>query len=142
VLCVCWPLGPLLRIKQLGVTVIKPLFAPCTLWDLALISLLAGFGEEMLFRGVLQAAFVDWLGTWPGVLAASVVFGLLHLLTPTYGVLAGLMGAYLGAVWLATDNLLTAITAHAVYDFLALVVVVRGLTPGFPAGGPQIVDRS
>lgn len=127
--CLSIPLGPLLRIKRLAVRFIKPLFAPCTLFDLALISLLAGFGEEMLFRGVLQAVLDDHLGVWPGVIAASVAFGLLHLLTPTYGLLATMMGVYLGAVWLLTDNLLVAVTAHAVYDFIALVFLVRGLAP-------------
>jgi membrane protease YdiL (CAAX protease family) len=124
-LCFYLPLGPLRRIKRLAAQVIRPLFAPCTLFDLALISLLAGLGEEMLFRGVLQAALTDWLGPWPGIIGAGVVFGVLHLLTPAYGLLATLMGIYLGGAWLAADNLLTPVTAHAVYDFIALVWLVR-----------------
>src|SRR5262245_42503794 len=56
-LCVRWPLGPLARIKAFAEEVIKPLFRACTLLDLAAISLLAGVGEEMLFRGVLQDLF-------------------------------------------------------------------------------------
>lgn len=37
-----------------------------------------GFVEELLFRGVLQAALADRLGTWPGIVLASVIFGLMH----------------------------------------------------------------
>ena len=49
-----------------------------------------------------------------------------NLITPTYGVLAALIGVYLGWVWLASGNLLAPVVAHALYDFVALVVLVRG----------------
>jgi membrane protease YdiL (CAAX protease family) len=114
------------RIRRLCAEIIRPLFAPCTKAELALLSLLAGFGEETLFRGVLQAALAEWLGTWAGLTLASVVFGLLHALTATYAVLATLMGVYLGAVWLATDNLLVVIVAHGLYDFVALIYLAHG----------------
>jgi membrane protease YdiL (CAAX protease family) len=39
--------------------------------------------------------------------------------------LAGGIGLYLGAVWLATGNLLVPITSHALYDFLAFVYLVQ-----------------
>src|SRR6516162_4275258 len=52
--CVRWPVGPLVRIKDFADDIIVPLFAPCSLLELAFISLLAGVGEEALFRGVLQ----------------------------------------------------------------------------------------
>jgi membrane protease YdiL (CAAX protease family) len=129
VLCVRWPVGPLARIKQFTDEFIRPLFAPCTVFDLALLSLLAGVGEELLFRGVLQPAFGSWFGVWPGLLAASALFGLLHLVTPAYAVMAGVMGAYLGWVFLATDNLLVVMIAHGFYDFLALLYLVRGGKP-------------
>jgi membrane protease YdiL (CAAX protease family) len=53
-----------------------------------------------------------------------VLFGLLHPITPTYAVLAALMGAYLGGVWLASGNLLVPIVAHALYDFIALAYLL------------------
>ena len=43
--------------------------------------------------------------------------------------LAGLFGLYLGALWLLTGNLLVAIAAHAVYDFFALLYLVRFQPP-------------
>jgi membrane protease YdiL (CAAX protease family) len=124
-LCVRWPLGPLARIKQFSDEVIRPLFRPCSLLEIAAIALAAGFGEELLFRGVLQALLAGWLDPAMGLIAASVVFGLLHSITPTYAVLAALLGAYLGVCWLATDNLLVPIVAHALYDFVALVYLAR-----------------
>ena len=62
--CLCWPWGPLKAIKEFSERVIRPLFRPCTLIDLALISLVAGLGEEMLFRGFLQTFFCDRMETW------------------------------------------------------------------------------
>ena len=60
-----------------------------------------------------------------GLLAAALLFGLLHSITPAYAILAGLVGLYLGGLWLACGNLLTPIVAHGTYDFLALVYLVR-----------------
>ena len=127
-----WPIGPLKRIQRFSEEVVRPLLAPCSSIDLLGISVLAGLGEEVLFRGVLQEAFVGWFGVWVGILAASVFFGLLHSITFTYAVMATLMGAYLGCVWLVAEhNLLVIVIAHALYDFVVLLWLLRG--PGAAA---------
>jgi hypothetical protein len=131
-LCVRWPVGPLRRIKEFSEEIIRPLFASCTLLDLALISSLAGVGEEMFFRGFLQALLARWLSAWAALATASALFGLLHLITPTYALLATAMGAYLGWLWVVNGNLLVVVIAHALYDFVALVCLVRR-----PAARPQ-----
>lgn len=123
--CVRWPVGPLERIKDFSDDVIRPLFAGCTILELGLISLAAGVGEEMLFRGLLQWAVSDWCGIYVGIAAASIIFGLMHLITPTYGMLAALLGVYLGGVWFLNGNLLSVIIAHGLYDFVALVYLVK-----------------
>ncbi len=56
---------------------------------------------------------------------ASILFGLAHPLTTGYAVMAAIFGVYLGLLWLWSGNLLVAITAHAIYDFLALLYLVR-----------------
>jgi membrane protease YdiL (CAAX protease family) len=122
-----WPVGPLARIKQFSNEVIRPLLAPCTLVDLIGISVLAGLGEEMLFRGVFQGAFTRWFGNpWLGVALASILFGLLHAITLTYALLAALMSVYLGWLWNVTDNLLVVVIVHGLYDFLVLLYLLRG----------------
>jgi membrane protease YdiL (CAAX protease family) len=125
VLCMCARTGPLARIKRFSQEVIGPLFASCTVLDLATLSLLAGFGEETLFRGFLQPVFGAWLGPWRGLVLASLLFGLLHPITPTYFLLASLTGAYLGYIWMISENLLVVILAHALYDFVVLLVLVQ-----------------
>jgi membrane protease YdiL (CAAX protease family) len=108
---------------------VVPLFADLSLLQLAAISLAAGFGEELLFRGVLQSSLSDRLGPpwgiWAGLLFASVIFGMCHWLTFTYALLATLIGVYLGTLLLVTENLLAPIVSHALYDFVALIYMVR-----------------
>jgi membrane protease YdiL (CAAX protease family) len=130
-----WPVGPLRPIRQFSEQVLRPLLAPCSVLDLLGISVLAGLGEEMLFRGVLQGYFSQWAGPWVGLALASVLFGLMHFITLTYAVLAALMGAYLGAVWYWTGNLLPPVVMHALYDFLVLLYLLRG--PGSEAPNPE-----
>lgn len=121
-----WPFADLARVVD---ELLVPLFRECRVIDLAVISLLAGLGEEMLFRGVLQELtsrlMADPAGVWVGLAAASLLFGLAHAITPSYVLLASLMGLYLGWLWIATGNLWVPITAHALYDFLALVYMVK-----------------
>jgi membrane protease YdiL (CAAX protease family) len=123
--CVRWPMGPLAAIKQFVDRVVKPLFATCSLADLAVIALLAGIGEELLFRAVVQPYLVERLGPWPGILLASLIFGLAHLITPTYALLAAVVGIYLGCLAYISGNVLDAIVVHGLYDFAALVYLVR-----------------
>lgn len=104
---------------------IAPMFADCSYADLALISALAGLGEEAMFRGVLLPGVTAWVGVSPALVLTSVLFGAAHMLTPAYFVWATVMGAYFGYLSLATENLLAPVIAHAVYDFLALVHMVR-----------------
>ena len=120
-----FPLGPLARLNRVVNEVILPLFQSCSALDFATISLLAGLGEELLFRGLIQALLARWLSPIAGLVLASISFGLAHTITVSYAVLATVFGLYLGLLWLWTDNLLVAITAHAIYDFVALVYLVQ-----------------
>jgi membrane protease YdiL (CAAX protease family) len=108
---------------------IVPLFRRCSLLQMGLISLLAGVGEEMLFRGLLQDGLAAWIGSsrgpWIGLIVASLAFGLAHSLTAGYALVATLIGVYLGGLLLWTDNILCPITAHACYDFCALIYLTR-----------------
>jgi hypothetical protein len=126
-LCTRFPLGPLKALKRVVQQSIVPIFGGCTLVDFALISLVAGIGEEMLFRGVVQEGLSQLSASpWLALGLASLLFGLVHPITTTYAVLAALIGLYLGALWLATGNLLVPIVTHALYDFGALLYLVRG----------------
>ncbi len=102
-----------------------PFFVSCKPIDIAAISLLAGTGEELLFRGIIQTGVSELAGVGPGLAVASVIFGLVHLVTPTYALLAGLVGAYLGWLFIVSHNLLLPMIVHSVYDFAALTFLLR-----------------
>ena len=91
-----WPVGPLRQIKQFCEEEFTPLLAGSSWSDMALIALSAGVGEEMLFRGVLQSSLGAWLGIGWGLLAASMLFGLLHPISLPYILVTAFVGLYLG----------------------------------------------
>jgi membrane protease YdiL (CAAX protease family) len=118
--------GPFGRLNQLVDEFVVPLFAGCGIADFAVIAVVAGFGEELLFRGVIQTALANWLNVAAGIMVASLLFGAAHIITPTYAILAALIGAYLGWLAIAFGDLLAPIVTHAIYDFAALVYLTSG----------------
>lgn len=125
-----WPLGPLAGLSDVVSRAVVPLFRSCSLFDLAVICALAGLGEEMLFRGFVQSGLEQAGGApWLALVAASVLFGLAHPITPTYVVLAALIGLYLGWLLMASGNLLVPIVTHAAYDLAALVYLLGVAAP-------------
>lgn len=124
----------LVRIRRFVTVRVVPLFARLSLFELATISFAAGFGEELLFRGLLQAGIAESVGGTSGMATAivvvSVLFGICHWLTPAYAVLATLAGMYFGVLFLLTGNLLAPLVAHSLYDFLALVYLTRRSASG------------
>jgi uncharacterized protein len=115
-------------IRNLLLRLLGPPLAACRWYDLLLLATIAGLGEELLFRGLLQ----PWIarGTSSevaGLVLSNLLFGLAHAITFVYAVVAGLIGLYLGWLLDATGsrNLLVPVATHAFYDFLAFVVVAR-----------------
>jgi membrane protease YdiL (CAAX protease family) len=135
VVCIAVPWRPFLRIKAFTDDILRPLLANCTIVELAALSLGAGLGEELLFRAALQGLLTRWFGQLAALVVASVVFGLMHAITPTYAMGATLLGAWLGWCWQVADSLLVAVVAHAFYDFVALVALVHGPRRWFVVGG-------
>jgi membrane protease YdiL (CAAX protease family) len=97
---------------------IFPLVREASPGELLLGAAMAGFSEELLFRGLLQPRI--------GLVAASLVFGLLHGpsrgLWPLAAWAAG-AGAFLGVLQISAENLMLPTIVHAFYDALALLYV-------------------
>ena len=118
------PLPALKRIDRL----VRDMFWQCMghwkLWQLALIATLAGFGEELLFRGLLQLGLSNVFHVWLAIFITSVIFGLAHAVTFTYCFLAFLISLYLGFLFVHTDNLVVPIAVHALYDFCVFLYIL------------------
>jgi uncharacterized protein len=117
--------APVRRLVSLVEDFLRPYLRGASIGGIVLLSFMAGIGEEALFRGVIQAALAERLPGWIAVAIAALLFGAAHWLTPSYALLAGLIGVYLGVVFLLTENLLVPIAAHGLYDVVALSVLAR-----------------
>ena len=116
---------PFQNLVQKVEKLLVPFMARLTIVDFALIAVLAGFGEEGLFRGVIQGGLSGEIPPAAALVLASVLFGLLHLVTPMYGAIATIFGLYLGGLYILTGNLVVPVIVHTLYDFWALVYLLR-----------------
>ncbi|MGC8886221.1 MAG: CPBP family intramembrane glutamic endopeptidase [Verrucomicrobiia bacterium] len=116
-------LNPFKRIKEILYNFVDSYLGFCSVYQLALLSLVAGIGEEALFRGFLQGILGNQFGGAIGIVVTNLAFGSLHLITQTYGIIAFLIGCYLSGVIHYTDNLFIAMWCHAIYDFAALCYI-------------------
>lgn len=133
-----FPIGPLIRIKRILVESLGPSLAACRWYELVLLAAVAGFSEELFFRGLLQPWFGK-LGTAAGLIGSNLLFGLAHCVTFTYFLLAGVVGVYLGLLLHATaePNVLAPMVTHGVYDFVAFLVIVHTVRKNSAAGMEQ-----
>jgi membrane protease YdiL (CAAX protease family) len=116
---------PLVELKAQVRRMIRELFPRASVLQLALIAVLAGVGEELLFRGVLQTAVGNWTTPLVGLAVASLVFGALHAVSWLYFILATLVGVFLGWLLIDFNDLTVPIVAHGLYDFVALLCLTR-----------------
>jgi membrane protease YdiL (CAAX protease family) len=87
-------------------------------WVFSLIvSVSAGFCEELVFRGYLLPLLRDHAGTFPAVALSSLAFGWWHLyLGASHMLRSAAMGAMFAVIVLLTDHLWIAIALHALID--------------------------
>jgi uncharacterized protein len=97
------------------------------------LSLAAGWGEEMAYRGYVPAALlVAGVPAWWAFGIAALAFGLLHAYQGPVGVVrTALLGFLLGASVLHTGSIFPAMAAHALVDLVLGLVL-----------GPWILSRS
>lgn len=88
------------------------------------VSLAAGTGEEVAYRGYLIPVLAGVAGVGPAAAVSTIVFGVLHVYQGWLGVVrTGVMGAMLAAGFLASGSLWPPIIAHVLIDVLAGIVL-------------------
>jgi len=95
--------------------------------NLIFIAALAGTGEELFFRGILQRLFIRWFKSpWAGIVVTAFIFSAFHLqfigLLPRFA-----LGILLGAIYWYSGSLWPAILAHFFYD--GFIVVLAYFNP-------------
>ena len=85
------------------------------------VGILVGFVEELLFRGVLQPATADIIGTPGAILAVSVVFGFMHSvwMEPMNVAFAFVVSLYLGWEYARTGNFWYIWLVHTMINAMA-----------------------
>jgi uncharacterized protein len=125
-----------------------PSLRRCRIWQLLMLAILAGVGEELLFRWAIQGwleyfgrwaivdvnysqntsrDFLNWLAYGFAATVTAILFGLCHAVTRAYWALAAGMGLIFSLVVVAGGGLVAAIVAHGLYDFLAFMWLCQRL---------------
>jgi len=102
--------------------------APTPLWliTLGVIQIgTVGLVEEILFRGILQRRFTEYLGRSGGIALASVLFGLMHSI---YGsgieiIYVTFLGAVFGVVYEVTDSIGLTAVLHGVLNIYLFALI-------------------
>ncbi|NMT64259.1 CPBP family intramembrane metalloprotease [Marinobacter orientalis] len=89
------------------------------------LAALAGAGEELLFRGAIQGWLAQHVHGSVAIVAASLLFGLVHYLSLIYFIVATGLGLVLGVAYALTDSLVLVMIWHGVYDMIALFCLRR-----------------
>ncbi len=95
---------------------LRPMARALSPGEILVVAGLSSLGEELLFRGLLVP--------WMGILASSVVFGLVHQISGRsrwvwVGWATG-VGLLLGTIFVATGSLVGPLVAHAVVNAVNL----------------------
>jgi membrane protease YdiL (CAAX protease family) len=121
-----WPM--MRQMREQVQWLIDEMFPSRSIMQFAMIAVLAGVGEELLFRGAVQSILANWTTPVIGLMITSVLFGLAHALSKLYFLFAVAVGAFFGWMALSCNDLVAPMIAHGVYDFLALAYLSRRKT--------------
>lgn len=94
---------------------------------LIFIGPVAGFAEEMFFRGYMQTRLRRRWSAWPAITVTAAAFGIMHL-DPFHSVFAFLVGLFLGWIAEKAGTILPAIAAHVLNN--SVWAVTTATLPG------------
>jgi uncharacterized protein len=100
------------------------------------VSLAAGVGEEIVYRGYLLPYFDGLVGPAGAVLASTLLFGVGHAYQGAAGIVrTGIVGLLYAGAYLATGSLLAPMLLHVVTDATSGTLAYFALRPVTAAGG-------
>lgn len=100
------------------------------------LSVAAGVGEEIVFRGYLLAYFGGLVGPTGAVLASTLLFGWGHLYQGAAGIVrTGIVGLLYAGAYVVTGSLLAPMLLHVVMDAASGMVAYLALRPVTAVGG-------
>jgi membrane protease YdiL (CAAX protease family) len=95
-------------------------------------TMLVGFSEELMFRGILLQGLLSRLSIWPAIWVTSALFGAVHVLnvfitgellaSMIQAVAAFMSGMMFMAIRIRSGSLWPAIVYHALWDFCLVLL--------------------
>ena len=99
-------------------------------WEAVIYNLffwsLSGFGQEILFRGLIMFSFKRWKGWKVALLVSIVLFGVIHVFSYSISGIIGvsLIGELWGWIALKSNNIVGTSIAHSLFNFLFSFILV------------------
>jgi membrane protease YdiL (CAAX protease family) len=126
-----WNWRPFRAINAAIKKYLLPAFSQLNVAEILAISVLAGLGEELLFRWAIQGG-ISWLmgnqlGLATGLFVGSLTFGICHWVNSSYGIITTLIGLYFGLQMVLAGTWLAPALSHALYDFVAILYLTNRL---------------
>ncbi len=104
---------------------------------LLLVSIVAGFGEELIFRGIIQRELQSIImPSWIAIIVTAFLFSAIHL-QPTAFLTKFVIGLVLGYVYWLSGNLWYSIFLHTINNGLPLLLLYLN-----PVGLGKEIDKS
>lgn len=86
-----------------------------------IVGIMPGFAEEFLFRGYAQTRLAQRWGRWPGIMIASLMFGIMHM-DPLQSPFAFAFGIYLGYLAEKCGSIRPTMLCHAANNSLMVAL--------------------
>ncbi len=117
-------------VVQSAVELLRESSSPFRLFYLGMVTIvLAPIAEEILFRGILYTALLQYQGRTLAVIVNSILFGLIHSNLLTLVPLI-VMAVFLTLLYERTRNLIAPIAAHALFNLANFVMLMLGRDGG------------
>lgn len=91
------------------------------------------FAEELFFRGVLYTWMRERWGVWIGIIASSLIFGIVHV-EISVAIPAFVLGIILALVYEYSQSLWTSFLIHAVNNSVKIILLYTLLALDLPIG--------
>jgi len=98
--------------------------------NILIIAVMAGIGEEFMFRGVLQKILINWMrNTHLGILFAAIIFSAIHF--QFFGFIPRMMlGIVLGYLYVWSKSIWVPIIAHTTNNTLTVILTSNTFNKG------------
>jgi len=115
-----WMRATELQLEEVTLRMLNVYAVSDLIFNLLLIAVLAGLGEELFFRGILQKIFSEWRNAVLAIWLAAFIFSAIHL--QFYGFFPRmLLGAFFGYLLFWSGNLWLPILAHTINNGIAVL---------------------